>query len=512
VRRAGVKPGPLEQYQNAVVRLRGCVFADWLPDLRLKVGQVRMYDVDIIVDQPAPADLFSIPATTAAALTRFDPAFDFSRRAKVAGQVVYVRGTDYFMMDGHRGLRFVAGQPLGLVAGDVVEAVGYPELSGAGPVLRSAVARKTGHAPLPEPARLVPDDLIRASLDASRVRIEGLLTSSKQTQTNLLLEMQAGAWRFLARLNMPTTAPPPRNGSRLELTGVYCAQGGYSALGADFAPLDLLINLPTDIRVLARPPWWTLQRLLVIVGMLVCAVALMVLWITQLRRQVEERSAELARQIQHREHVERQRTLEAERARIAQDLHDQLGSEIATVSMLASRAQLASATDDKRARYLDQVRAKAREMVASLDEIVWAMNPGHDSLASLESYLGRYAGRFLELANIAWRFEVPAAADCPVDSRQRHQLFLAFREALANVVHHSGATEVRLSLQIENRELRLTVADNGRGLAPGQRTPEMDGLSNMRSRIEKLGGRFEISSESGRGTTVQFSVPLVAKL
>ena len=396
VRQAGVKPEPLEHYENAVVRLRGCMFADWLPSMRLKVGQIRMYDVDVIVDQPPPADVFSLPITTAAALMRFDPAFGVSRRVKVAGQVVYVRGADYFIMDGNDGLRFMAKQPLGLAPGDLVEAVGYPELSGAAPVLRGAVARKTGHAALPEPRRLSPNDLILANRDATRVRVEGLLTGLKQTPTNLVLEMQGGPWRFLGRLNtVPAAAPALDPGSRLELTGVYCAQGGYAALGADFAPLDLLLNQPSDIRVLARPSWWTLRRLLVIVGLLACAVALMMLWITQLHRKVEERTAELATQIQHRQQVEHQRTMEQERARIAQDLHDQLGSDIATVSMLAARAQFVSAPDEKRIEYLDQVRAKAREMVAGLDEIVWAMNPGHDSLASLVSYLGRYADRFL---------------------------------------------------------------------------------------------------------------------
>jgi signal transduction histidine kinase len=509
LRRAGVRPGPLEQYENAVVRLRGCMFADWHPTLRLKVGQIRMYDVDVIVDQPAPVDVFSLPTTTAAALMQFDPAFDVSRRVKVETQVVYVRGADYFTMDGKDGLRFQAKQPLGLQVGDVVEAVGFPELSGAAPVLRGAVAHKTGHSPLPEPARLAPDDLTRASLDSTRVRVEGWLTGMRQTPTNLVLDMQAGSWRFLGRLNSPGAAAALRLGSRLELTGVYCAQGGYQALGADVAQVDLLLNQLSDIRVLARPPWWTLQRLLALVGALVCAVALMVLWITQLRRQVEERTAELATQIQHREQVEHQRTMEQERARIAQDLHDQLGSDLAAINMLASRAQFASAPNEKRNQYLDQARVTAREMVARLDEIVWAMNPVHDSLSSLESYLGRYAGRFLELANIAWRFEgAPGTVDCPVDSRQRHQLFLAFKEALTNVVRHSRATEVRASLQVEGKELRLAVIDNGCGLPAGTPAGEMDGMASMRARIEKLHGRFEVASQPGGGTTVRFAVPL----
>src|SRR6185436_15871905 len=259
-------------YENAAVRLRGCIFADWTRDMRLKVGQGRMYDVDVLVDRPAPADLFSVPRITVDALMRFDPGFDVANRVKVAGQVVYVRGADYFIMDGKDGLRFLARQPLGLEAGDVVEAVGYPELSGAAPVLRSAVARKTGHAPLPQPKVLASDDLIRSSLDATRVRISGVLEGLTRTQTNSVLEMRSGSWRFLARLNAAGSEQLPSIGSRLELTGVYCAQGGLQVLGEDVAPVDILLGGFSDITVLARPPWWTLQRLLIIVGLLACAL------------------------------------------------------------------------------------------------------------------------------------------------------------------------------------------------------------------------------------------------
>ena len=176
--------------------------------------------------------------------------------------------------------------------------------------------------------------------------------------------------------------------------------------------------------------------------------------------------------------------------------------------MLAARAKFTTASDGKQNRYLEQVREKAREIVTSLDEIVWAMNPAHDSLASLVSYFCLYAERFLSLANVTWRLEgPPVSAELAVDSRHRHQLFLVFKEALTNVVRHSGATEVRLGIQVKQGELRLFIADNGRGLPSNARTEEMDGVNNMRSRIEKLGGRFEIAGEAGQGTTVRFHVP-----
>jgi signal transduction histidine kinase len=304
-----------------------------------------------------------------------------------------------------------------------------------------------------------------------------------------------------------------RLGSRLELTGVYCAQGGYKSLGEDVAAVDLLLNSAADIKILARPSWWTLRRLLVTVGLLACALAAMGLWITQLRRQVGKRTVELEAQIQERQRVEHQRMMEKERARIAQDLHDELGSSITEITMLSARAKSASALESDRSAYLAQMSDKAREMVVALDEIVWAMNPAHDSLASLVSYFCLYADRFLGLANIKWRLEnQPDSSDHTVNSRLRHQLFLAFKEALTNVVRHSGATEVRLKIEVEQGELRLAIIDNGRGLPTGGHSEEMDGLTNMRARIEKLGGRFEIASKAGRGTTLKFFMPFMPNL
>jgi signal transduction histidine kinase len=507
----GLIPEMLERYVNAVVRLRGCLFVSWdVATGQVKRGEIRMYVNDITEEQPAPADPFSISVKTAAELILFDPQATALQWVKVSGQILYAQGAEHFMMDGTNGVRFLARQSSGLLTGDLVEVVGFPELGSGAPVLCEAVARRVGKAALPPPRTLPPDNLLRAGNDSTRVNVEALLTGIRHTETNQVLELQAGPWRFPARLNAPVESVRTlRAGSLLELTGVYAVAGGGRALNGDVASFELLVNAPGDIRVLATPPWWTLPRLLAAVGVLAFALAVMALWITQLHRQVDKRTAELEIQIQNRQRIEQQRTLEQERARIAHDLHDDLGSGITEIGMLAARAKSASASDDRRHTYLGQVGDKAREMVTALDEIVWAMNPAHDSLASLVSYFSLYAERFLGLANITWRLEGPTGpAELTVDSRQRHQMFLVFKEALTNVVRHAGATEVRLNLQIEQGELRVTIADNGRGLPPGARTGEMDGLNNMRERVERLGGRFEMAGESGRGTTVRFQVPL----
>jgi signal transduction histidine kinase len=507
IRAVGLELHDLERYEDALIRVRGCLLAKWdYLTHQVKVGEIRVYGADITVDQPAPEDLFSTPRKTASELLLFDPQASAFQRVKVAGQILHVSDPEYFVMDGNSGIRFVLKHPSNLQVGDLVEAVGFPELSRASPVLREAVVRKSGNAALPQPKLLSPEDLTQANLDSTLVRIRAVLVDQRDTPAGQILEMRVGLRSFLARLggkdHFVQSLPA---GSQLELTGTYAGQ----SVNQNVTSFELLLNSASDIAVLARPPWWTLRKLLVILSALACVLAVTVLWITQLHRTVAQRTDELEIQIRERQRVEQQHAMEQERGRIAQDLHDELGSSLTEITMLGVRAQAAATPAPKRTEYLEQMSGKARQMVTALDEIVWAMNPTHNSLGSMMSYFSIYAERFLGLANIGLRFDGPFDVDeYEVDSRHRHQLFLAFKEALTNVVRHSKATEVRVQVEVRQRTLRLCVSDNGQGWSDGGRTDEMDGVINMRTRLEKLGGRFEIKSKSGSGTEVCFEMPL----
>ena len=509
LRGEGLTPETLAHYEDALVRVRGCLFASWdYVTHEVRLGEVRIYGADISVDQPPPPDLFDLPSKTASELFLFDPRANGFQRVKVTGQVIHVRGTECFMSDGKNGLRFITKKPAELQAGDQVEVVGFPELRGAVPLLREAVARQTGHAPLPPAKLLASDNLIQSDYDATRVKLTGVLAGIRRTPAEQILEIHNGLRTFVARLdgqNEKVEALPP--GSQLELTGTYSGSGGNKAVGQDISAFELLLNSPADIRVLARPPWWTLERLLIIMGALAGVLVITVLWITQLHRQVEERTRQLTAQIRERQFVEQQRAMERERARVAQDLHDELGSGLTEISMLVTVA--GSTSGNGGGPHLEQIDDRARQMVTALDEIVWAINPKHDSLASLVSYSCLYADRFLKLASIRCRLK--GAVNMPdrtVNPVHRHELFLAFKEALTNVVRHSGAAEVRLGFQLIGDRLRLSIADNGGGLGAENSKQGSDGLDNMRLRVEKMGGRFAITSEPGRGTTLRFYVPL----
>ena len=211
------------------------------------------------------------------------------------------------------------------------------------------------------------------------------------------------------------------------------------------------------------------------------------------------------------ERLEQQQALERERTRIAQDLHDDLGAGLVEINFGSELAQDPTLAPEEVREHTREIGTRAREMVTALDEIVWAVNPKHDSVSSLATYFCQFAQHFLKATSVRCLLDVardlPAA---PLNAEQRHSLFLAFKEALSNVVQHSRATDLRLAIAARQGTLTITVSDNGCGLAaealPGKNGA--DGLGNMQRRLRQLGGSCELTSRSGSGTTVVFKVPL----
>lgn len=507
----GRSTAELSRYLNELIQLRGVLLARWNPDTRQVIpGEIRICDPVVTVQRAAENDVFSVPRRTPSELLLFDARSSVFQRVCMTGQLIYFNGNEGFVMDRTNGFRFVAETPETIRVGDRVEVSGLPELGGPSPVLLAAVVRATSHAALPEPCSLSATNLNQALWDATRVRLNGELIDMRETPTGRVLDMKSGSQYFVARLeHEPAGLAWMSAGSRLELTGTFAALNGKARIAVEGAAFEILLNAPDDVIVLARPPWWTPRRLALATGALAVLLMAVMVWVRQLHRKVEQRTVQLAVQIQKREQVEHQHVLEQERARVARDLHDQLGSGLTEISMLSARAREASAATEKRLEYLQQMEFTAREMVIALDEIVWAMNLKHDSTASLASYFCQYADRFLGLAMVACRTNVTAVqGDHRINSLCRHQLFMAFKEALTNVVRHSGATELHLDFRTDQKELQILITDNGRGLPPDCGKEDMNGISNMRERLQKLGGTFEITNESAGGAMLRFRLPL----
>ena len=499
----------LRRYENALIRVRGCVFAFFNEGThQLETGSLRIFDAAVNVDQRAPKNPFDAPRKSVGELLLYDAKATPFRRIKVGGQIIHGQSGEYFLADGTNGLRLAMKDPAEFQVGDLVEAVGFLELGGSSLGLKEAIARKTGQAPLPEPTRLGTENLFNASYNGTLVRVEALLVDKWKDQSEEVLRLQSGFLMFKARLsNQHGSAPPLPVGSRLDLTGVYAVQGRNPSDG-DINSFELLLNSPAGIRIVARPPWLTLKRLLVLAGVLTVVLFAVLVWNSQLRRQVEQRTTALETEIRSREHAEQQRTAEAERSRIAQDLHDDLGSGLTEVSLLAEMGLGEPPNSEKQTGRFRVIADKARALVTALDVIVWAVNPEENTLQSFADYLSSSAKEFLAASGVTCRFKIPIEFDAVALSGQiRHNLFLAAREALNNAVRHARATEVELRITPVDNQLEIAIADNGCGF--DVLTVQCgNGLANLRERLDGLGGRCDIETQPGRGTTVKLILPL----
>jgi signal transduction histidine kinase/ligand-binding sensor domain-containing protein len=201
--------------------------------------------------------------------------------------------------------------------------------------------------------------------------------------------------------------------------------------------------------------------------------------------------------------------IEQERARIARDLHDQLGANLTQITLLGEMAETDKELPGEIEQHAQQICVTARETTRSLDEIVWAVNPSNDTLESLVNYACKYAQDYFAMAGVSYRAELPAGLPpTPILPEVRHNVFLAFKEAVNNVVKHARATEARVKLQLAPGEFTLSIADNGRGLGDISEKKLRNGLKNMRRRLADVGGSFEIGPGAGSGTVVRLIVPL----
>jgi len=206
--------------------------------------------------------------------------------------------------------------------------------------------------------------------------------------------------------------------------------------------------------------------------------------------------------------AQRQKGLAEEHARIAQDLHDDLGASLARLAYHGDALLDKPGLNAEEAEHADTMRRIARGTSRSLDEIVWAVDPKQDTLESFTGYLSSLAQELLAEAGVRCRFDFPDDLEGrPLSSRNRHHIFLATKEALLNLVRHACATEARIRLVVGDKECLLEIEDDGCGFdpsaAPG-RPGGGHGLASLRKRMEIVGGRCEMESRPGAGTRLRF--------
>ena len=262
--------------------------------------------------------------------------------------------------------------------------------------------------------------------------------------------------------------------------------------------------------VIATPFWraqWFLA-LVAVTGAVAVAGVVRVVSLRHLRRRLRR--------------LEEAHAIEKERMRIAQDMHDELGGKLSRISFLTDLARRNLSEPSESSQQIEEVSEAAREVIRTVDEIVWAVSPRNDSLESLTHYISRHAEEFFEMTDVELELELPDKfPGQQLSAEIRHNLFCAIKEALNNVLKHASATKVIISFRTSETAFEVAVVDNGVGFERSNLAKETvptpsatvssrvgNGLFNMHDRLQNVRGLSRIETHPGRGTRVVFSVPL----
>lgn len=461
--------------------------------------------------RPPHPDPFARPTRSLAELGRpgLDDPYD---RVRVEGIVLcqqWGEKVNLVHLRTHQGAMQVEIVKGDFHVGERLAVVGYPVLANKHVVLRESEALRLGSVPAPQPLEMKVRDLLRSGSDSDLVRIHGLVirngleadsgglfveSDEKVVEVVLSQSFDPALRRKLAR----TLAP----GTRLDLTGVAELRGMMLTSGTvSLTDMRLTLRTPGDVVIRRAPPWWTTGRLLALAGALASVLAMSAAWVISLRRRVVKQTEII------RDKVSRE-TRWVERSRIARDIHDDVGSALTQITLLGDLGRRGGHDAWQVQDQFERISSQAREAVRALDAIVWTVNPKNDTLPVTVSYLCQMAQDLARDAGIRCRLEIPDDLESmTLGAKVRHNLLLAVKEAVHNVIKHSGAEVMRLRLECGAESLCLEVSDDGRGFDPTADDRGRTGLESMRQRMTDAGGSLQLSSTPGRGSILTFTLP-----
>ncbi len=267
--------------------------------------------------------------------------------------------------------------------------------------------------------------------------------------------------------------------------------GDYQFEVEETSAMGIPTGVASELAVVVPEPFWKKLWFSLVIGLMlvstIVAVSRYIVW-QRTRKEML--------------HLKNQRALEQERVRIAQDIHDDLGARVTQISLLSGMAQKNDSLPGKVRTDLDRISQMSRDLISALYETVWAVNPENDNLDALGNYLCQMANQMCEPARLSCWLDVQhLPKNIQVSSQIRHNISLAVKESLNNVIKHAGATEVVIRITFDGTILLISLRDNGCGFdSSGPATG--NGLKNISLRLGKIGGSSSIESHPGAGTTV----------
>ncbi len=489
-------PENIMELVDAGLSIRGLAAGAINDHRQLVYPYLRVADGGAVsITQPAPADPFGVPDTPTQSL------FDFARvgpshRVKISGTALGpVLNGSAFIRSGERSVRVAVGQPVHLKAGDLVQALGFPQMGEVNAMLSDAVVRSTGEkGALPSPSVPDPKKISSGALDGELVTFEATVLQHLEGENVHIVRTPTHTLRVA---DPRGDAPGMAAGSRARFTGIWVVtktrHGNYRAMPTEH---EIWIRDAADIVLLSSPSWWNARKLTVTLAVVAGAGLLVLAWAAMLQRQV-------ARQVRVIEAKAQREAMIEERQRIAREFHDTLEQELAGLSLRLDAA-VPRVSDEKARTLLEQLRHLLFRLQNETRDFVWDLRDESQPTAPLASSLETLIDHLQTGTAIPLRFSAPG--DLPViPALAQHHLLRIAREAVNNAVKYSGAKVIQVKLEHADGMVSLKVEDNGGGfdLAARSNAAGHFGLQGMKERVRKLGASLDLHSKPGEGTRVE---------
>jgi signal transduction histidine kinase len=431
---------------------------------------------------------------------------------RLEGVVTQLDTKGFHLRDGSGSAFVQAVTTERLTPGTRVKVEGYGAIAPFRPLLRATRVTQVSKGPPPEPLAMDFHAKDVTLLQMEFVTVVADVFGVRSMRDETILQCHTAGTMFEAILPHGSVPSPPYNpGDRLRLTGICELTTTHPIPRAEWVD-GFRIRLADwqAVTLLRRGPWWTMERLLSALGLMTLLAVLGFSGTFFFRRIVRKQAHSISEKLS-------EQAVHKDRYRIARDIHDDLGANLAQIAMLSELAHSDLEKPAAARAHLDRIFDTSKGLARQLDETVWAINPSHDSLDAIVAFLGNFAQEHFQLAGIHCRFDVPdTLPELTLTSAVRHHLFLAAKEALQNIVKHSGASEAWLRVHMEGEDLVLSLEDNGIGGAalpdgPCPSAKNGNGLENIKHRMVSIGGRFELDSKPGMGTSVRLVLSNAAR-
>ena len=482
--------------------------------------------IDIV--QPAPANPFDVPLLGSERELREAIVTGMGRRRAV-GRVVAVWHGDRMLLrtsDG-RTVRVDLQERNPPEFGAVIECVGIPETD----LYRFNLSRAVWRPASPEEAILQesePEGISASQLLTDRngvpavqvryhgkpVRITGIVRSlpaPNHPYDRLGLECD----RIIVPVDAsacPAAFDGVEIGCIVEVSGVCLIETENWRPNAPFPHVEgvaVVVRTPADVRIVSRPPWWTPERLLSVIGALLAAIAGIFAWNRSLNRLAERRGRELTAETLARATSEMK---VGERTRLAVELHDSLSQNLTGVSLeVATAAKLATRDTAKTLHHLDIAEKSLKSCRDELRNCIWDLRNYALDEKDMDGAVRRTLAPFVDGVALVVRFNVPRET---LPDNTVHSLLRIIRELVQNAIGHGHAKTIRIAGCVDGDALLFSVEDDGCGFDPDRRPGVRDGhfgLQGIRERMNRFGGKMTIESEIGRGSKISISLGLPQK-